>query len=100
MGPYMNRDKIRLEDLSDEELDTFSPPPTAGEGTRELLIEAELKIHFSREGQFLNCWEPSKQNKRDEVRCYHCFTPFAGQLPLPRIHDLQLRDFLKEYFRL
>ena len=37
------RDKTRLEDFSDEELDAF------GEGARGLLVEAELKIRLARD---------------------------------------------------
>jgi hypothetical protein len=38
----VNRDKTRLQDFSDEELDAF------GEAARELLVEAELKIRLAR----------------------------------------------------
>lgn len=38
----MKRDKTRLQDFSDEELGAF------GEGARELLVEAELKIRLAR----------------------------------------------------
>ena len=37
------RDKTRLEDFSDEELDAF------GEGAQGLLVEAELKIRLARD---------------------------------------------------
>lgn len=34
-------------------------------------------------------------HKRDEARCYRCFTPFTGQ-PLPAVHDIQLSKYWKK----
>jgi hypothetical protein len=34
-------------------------------------------------------------HKRDEVRCYRCFTPFTGR-PLPAVHEMQLSKYLKK----
>jgi hypothetical protein len=59
------RDKTRLADFSDEELDAF------GEGARELLVEAELKIRLARYQiarmeEELECRRSDKQRRSNE----------------------------------
>lgn len=42
------------------------------------------------------CRELCLIHRKDEVRCYRCFTSFTGRSSLPPIHDIQLSKYLKK----